>query len=62
MNRINEILYLLMATNQAVVRVDKDDWKNMQSMFEFGTRENEIYAKLSQMVETDNKKLFQKGK
>ncbi|WP_230243290.1 hypothetical protein [Limosilactobacillus reuteri] len=27
MNRINEILYLLMATNQAVVRVDKDDWK-----------------------------------
>ncbi len=44
MNRINEILYLLMATNQAVVRVDKDDWKNMQSMFEFGTRENEIYA------------------
>ncbi|MCC4487530.1 hypothetical protein [Limosilactobacillus reuteri] len=62
MNRINEILYLLMATNQAVVRVDKDDWKNMQSMFEFGTRENEIYAKLSQMVEIDNKKLFQKGK
>ena len=51
-----------MATNQAVVRVDKDDWKNMQSMFEFGTKENEIYAKLSQMVETDNKKLFQKGK
>lgn len=34
----------------------------MQSMFEFGTKENEIYAKLSQMVETDNKKLFQKGK
>ena len=62
MNRINEILYLLMATNQAVVRVDKDDWKNMQSMFEFGTRENEIYAKLSQMIETDNKKLFQKDK
>lgn len=60
MDRINMILYLLMDTNQAILRSDKKSYLHLNSMFESGNLENEVFAKLADLVEQDNQKLFKK--
>lgn len=60
MDRINMILYLLIDTNKAIVRSNNKSYLQLQSMFDGGTSENEIYAKLSDLVAQDNQDLFKK--
>lgn len=61
-NKISALLYLMISTNQALARIDMDDWKNIQSMYTQGTKENEIYSKLQEIVEEDKIKLFRQQK
>lgn len=61
MDRINMVLYLLMDTNQAILRSDKKSYLHLNSMFDGGTLENEVYAKLADLVDQDNQKLFKKS-
>lgn len=56
--RQDELLYLLMSTNQAILRKDKDDFKRIKSMYKYGTKENEIYAALNNLVDSDNHNYF----
>lgn len=56
----DELLYLLMSTNQAILRNDKDDFKKIKSMYKYGTKENEIYAALNNLVNKDNHDYFVK--
>ncbi|WP_242360923.1 hypothetical protein [Limosilactobacillus antri] len=55
----DELLYLLMSTNQAILRQDKDDFKKIKSMYKYGTKENEIYAALDNLVNRDNRNYFE---
>lgn len=58
---MNMILYLLMDTNQSMVRRDMKSYEKLQSMFKNGGKENSIYAVLASLVYQDNQELFEKA-
>ncbi|MDC2839795.1 hypothetical protein PO252_08195 [Limosilactobacillus mucosae] len=56
MDRINAMFYLLMISNK--VLAENGGLKELESMFEFGTREYAVFHELQRMVDEDNKRLF----
>lgn len=57
---LNMIFYLLMDTNQSIVRRDMRSYEKLDSMYHAGNSQNEIYAALANLVKQDNQELFKK--
>lgn len=57
---LNMIFYLLMDTNQSIVRRDMRSYEKLYSMYHAGNVQNEIYAALANLVRQDNQELFKK--
>lgn len=57
---LNMIFYLLMDTNQSIVRRDMRSYEKLYSMYHAGNAQNEIYAALANLVKQDNQELFKK--
>ncbi|UXC69739.1 hypothetical protein N4627_03015 [Limosilactobacillus vaginalis] len=57
---LNMIFYLLMDTNQSIVRRDMRSYEKLDSMYHAGNAQNEIYAALANLVKQDNQELFKK--
>ena len=57
---LNMIFYLLMDTNQSIVRRDMRSYEKLDSMYHAGNAQNEIYAALANLVRQDNQELFKK--
>ncbi|MBD8087300.1 hypothetical protein HUK49_04930 [Limosilactobacillus sp. c11Ua_112_M] len=57
---LNMIFYLLMDTNQSMIRRDMRSYEKLDSMFHAGNAQNEIYAALANLVKQDNQELFKK--
>lgn len=57
---LNMIFYLLMDTNQSIVRRDMRSYEKLESMYHAGNAQNEIYAALANLVKQDNQELFKK--
>lgn len=57
---LNMIFYLLMDTNQSMIRRDMRSYEKLDSMYHVGNAQNEIYAALANLVKQDNQELFKK--
>ena len=57
---LNMIFYLLVDTNQSIVRRDMRSYEKLDSMYHAGNAQNEIYAALANLVKQDNQELFKK--
>lgn len=57
---LNMIFYLLMDTNQSMIRRDMRSYEKLDSMYHAGNAQNEIYAALANLVRQDNQELFKK--
>ena len=57
---LNMIFYLLMDTNQSMIRRDMRSYEKLDSMYHAGNAQNEIYAALANLVKQDNQELFKK--
>lgn len=57
---LNMIFYLLMDTNQSMIRRDMRSYEKLDSMYHVGNAQNDIYAALANLVKQDNQELFKK--
>ena len=57
-NKLSVVEYISINTNQGLVRANMEDWKNMGSIYEHGTSENDLHTSLAKLVESDKKDLM----